>query len=241
MVRRGRLAIGLTAGGLLLAACQPHDGGPFRLGPRPGPSPTTTAPTTTISQPTTTTTAPTTTTAAPTTTTTEAPITCASLADPSGLVAKFEVVGGNYVYEKPPGNAAVVTLSGTSLQGGSWTSTVPIGEVVVKAGNGSSHTTITPPSTSGTFSNEGLLNHGGQVPDISNVQFYCGDQGEPVPTTTTTAAPTTTTTTAAPTTTTTTTAAPTTTTTAAPTTTTTAPGGTSCFDRLLEWFLRFLR
>jgi hypothetical protein len=70
-----------------------------------------------------------------------------------------------------------------------------------------------------SFDNTGLTNPGGQVPDISNVQF-CGDD---VPTTTTTTPGTTTTTTPG----TTTTTTPGTTTTTTPGTTTTTPGTTT--------------
>ena len=113
-----------------------------------------------------------------------------------------------------------VTLVDPSKTGGSWTSTVDVGAVVVKGGSGefSVDVTLYPENArEGTYSNLDLENKGGNVPDISFVEF-CG----PLPTTTTTEAPTTTTTEAP---TTTTTEAPTTTTTEAPTTTTTV--GTS--------------
>lgn len=94
----------------------------------------------------------------------------------TALVAKFEVVGGSYVFEEPAGNESVVVLSGTTLDGGTWTSTTPIGAIVVKGGDGDdavATSTYTPPATSGTFSNAGLVNQGGNVPDISFVAF-CG-------------------------------------------------------------------
>ena len=141
--------------------------------------------------------------------------------DGTVLVAKFEYSGGKYKFEKPSGNQNVVTISDANAKGGVWTSTTPISAIIVKGGPGSKTTTLTPPQTSGTFSNKDLPEVGrGNTPDISNLQF-CGPK---TPVTTTTAKPTTTTT-VKPTTTTSTTVYPTTT--SSTTSSTTTPSTTS--------------
>jgi hypothetical protein len=140
------------------------------------------------------------------------------------LVAKFNFQGGGYVFEKPAGNAGVVTISNGTATGGDFQSNTPISGVLIKGGDDSVLVTFDPAQTSGHFSNEHLpLVGSGNIPDISNVQF-CGSSTPPVSTTTTTAAPTTTSTT---TTTTTTTTAPTTTSTTSTTEPTTT---TACTD-----------
>jgi len=151
------------------------------------------------------------------------------------LLAKFEAIGQDYVFEKPAGNEGVVTIWDADLDGGQWSATRPVSFVIVKGGPAAVTTSYDPPQTSGRFSNDGLPPVGqGNIPDISNVQFCGPDLPPPTttttvePTTTTAVEPSTTTTTAAPTTTEApTTAAPTTTaastTTTAPTTTTAAP------------------
>lgn len=93
------------------------------------------------------------------------------------LVAKFEA-GDGYHFERPLGNEDVVTIDdAASADGGTWSSTTPIAAVVVKGGSSELSVDIDwydPPATSGTFSNEDLLNDGGQVPDISFVAFCEG-------------------------------------------------------------------
>lgn len=99
------------------------------------------------------------------------------------LVAKFNYEGGSYVFEKPAGNAGVVTISGGSATGGSFTSTAWISAVIIKGGAGPVATktdTYNPSVQSGSFNNTGLLNNGGQVPAISNIQF-CGGEAPPPP------------------------------------------------------------
>jgi hypothetical protein len=108
--------------------------------------------------------------------TSEPPVSdCHDIDDENGMVAKFEVVNGAYVFEKPAGNESVVTLSETSPTGGSWSSTVDVGAVIVKGGNGQFTQELSPSATSGSFDNSGLAVEGSPTPDISNIQFYCGD------------------------------------------------------------------
>ena len=109
------------------------------------------------------------------------------------FVAKFQNSNGTYTLED--GTAGVVTLSGTSDAGGSFTSTVPISAVFVKGGTDDKTDLYDPPVTSGTFNNTGLLNEGGQVPAISHVTFCTGPTSTPSttpPTTPSTTPPTTT-------------------------------------------------
>jgi hypothetical protein len=101
-------------------------------------------------------------------------------------------------YDGPDGNEDVVTITGDNETGGTWTSTVLIGIIIVKGGTISDIHDLDPDALSGTFDALGLDGHA-----ISHVEFC---EGAPEPTTTTTS----------------TTAAPTTTTTAKPTTTTAA-------------------
>src|SRR5262245_38064531 len=53
----------------------------------------------------------------------------------TSLVAKFNY-GGQYVFEKPAGSESVVTISGGTASGGSWSSTATITAIVVKGGPG---------------------------------------------------------------------------------------------------------
>ncbi len=136
------------------------------------------------------------------------------------LVAKFEYEGRRYKFEKPKGNANVVTLANANADGGSWSSTRPISHILVKGGPGHKVIDYDPPTTQGSFDNKGLKNPGGKRPDISNIQF-CGPKHPPATTTTSTTSSTTasTTTTSTTTSTSTTTTEPTTTTTESTTTT----------------------
>ncbi|MDZ7734389.1 MAG: DUF5979 domain-containing protein [Acidimicrobiia bacterium] len=95
---------------------------------------------------------------------------CVDVAPGTELVAKYEVEDDVYVFEKPPGNETVVTLSDEDLEGGDWSSTIPIGAVIVKGGPNSDTTLHDPAAASGSFDNQGLPGR----PDISNIQF-CGD------------------------------------------------------------------
>jgi hypothetical protein len=91
------------------------------------------------------------------------------------LLAKFEWSGGRYKFEKPKGNEAVVFVTGDA-KGGTWTSTLPVSMVILKGSAGYAWTTYDPAAFSGTFSNQILPpNSGGQIPDISNIQF-CGPE-----------------------------------------------------------------
>lgn len=94
----------------------------------------------------------------------------------SVLVAKFNWEGGAYVFEKPAGNENIIQLSANAdVNGGGWTSTVStviIGYVIVKGGTDTDIIDYTPGGAmNGTFSNANLLNNGGQIPGISNIQF----------------------------------------------------------------------
>jgi hypothetical protein len=138
------------------------------------------------------------------------------------LVSKYKINNGAYTFEKPAGNDNVVVLSNTTAAEGDWTSTVPIVDMIVKAGPDSITTSFNPAVTSGHFDNLGFLVGSGQHPNLSDVEFCTPDT--PVTTTTTVVAATTSTTHAV--TTTTTSPAPTTTS-PAPTTTTTSPAPTT--------------
>ena len=63
----------------------------------------------------------------------------------------------------------------------SWTSTVPIDAAVVFGGGDNKLYEYDPAVTAGQVNNAGMLNDGGQVPDISNVRFCVGEpeNGEP--------------------------------------------------------------
>lgn len=91
------------------------------------------------------------------------------------LVAKYDWKGSGYVFEKPPGGDSIVTIDSESDEtGGSWTSTDPISDVILKGSTGTHTYDYAPPAFEGTFSKDALpLNPGGQRPDISNIQF-CG-------------------------------------------------------------------
>lgn len=112
----------------------------------------------------------------------------------STLVAKFEFTSNGYLFAEPAGNEEVVTITAIDdvalASGAAWTSTMPISRIVVKGGSaeppdGVSVKVITyePPALLGEFSNEGLLNDGGNVPDISHVLF-CGPEDAETTTTT---------------------------------------------------------
>lgn len=94
----------------------------------------------------------------------------------TNLVAKFEWNGTAYVFKKPTGNEGVVVVTGNAISG-TWESTVAISNLVMKGGLNCYTYQYTPPVTTGTFSNTVLpLNLGGQIPEISNLQFC---EGEP--------------------------------------------------------------
>lgn len=86
-------------------------------------------------------------------------------------IAKFEVSeSGAYVLEsgdgvEVTGDAAVAAFS----------SDVPVGAIVVKGGRDAKVVEFDVPVTSGEFSNDGLVNGGGNTPDISNVKFCDGE------------------------------------------------------------------
>jgi hypothetical protein len=95
------------------------------------------------------------------------------------LVDKFNRTGGSYVWESDTGGQQV-TITNANATGGNWTSTVPIGAVIVKAATDVKFFPPTPPyppnTFAGTFDNHGMStpSQGQNVPDISNVQFCSG-------------------------------------------------------------------
>ncbi|EDN67149.1 hypothetical protein BGP_1928 [Beggiatoa sp. PS] len=99
-----------------------------------------------------------------------------SCPDGADLVAKYEWDNG-YAFEKPEGNESVVTLTGADAQGGTWGSTTTeISYVIVKGGTTANG--YEPSSSTGeAFDNTALVNNGGQIADISNIQF-CGPVAE---------------------------------------------------------------
>ncbi|OQW92125.1 MAG: hypothetical protein BWK79_15350 [Beggiatoa sp. IS2] len=93
-------------------------------------------------------------------------------------VAKFETTNsGSYKVE---GSANGVEISNANLSGGSWSSTTAIDYIIVKGGSLGANTVTVNGATSGTFSNQGLVNGGGQVPGISNIKFCAGDNPSPI-------------------------------------------------------------
>lgn len=85
------------------------------------------------------------------------------------LIAKFQ--GGDYSFEKPMGNEAIVTLSeDVDKAEGAWHSTQAISHLILKGGDNSGVYVYEPAATSGTFS-QLILSHDDSSPDISHVQF----------------------------------------------------------------------
>ena len=110
------------------------------------------------------------------------------------LIAEFTYDHGGYDFERPDGNANIVTITNGSGEGGSWSSSRAISHIIVEGGFTSVTTSFNPVQYSGTFSNAGLPTWLGRVVRIDRVKF-CGPSTPP-PTstsTTTTLAPTTTT------------------------------------------------
>jgi hypothetical protein len=91
------------------------------------------------------------------------------------LIDKFE--WNNNAYNWVNDGTQQVTITSGTATGGNWTSTVPIGAVIVKASTDFKVIPSSPPywvnTFSGSFDNSGMTNPGGQTPNISNVQF-CG-------------------------------------------------------------------
>lgn len=110
------------------------------------------------------------------------PATCSEFG--LAMVDKLQWNGSSYVLDDTgsfPGQQ--VTITNGTASGGNWSSTVPIGLVIVKAGSGpnsvktypSPAPPFFPPGTmAGAFDNTGLLNPGGQVPAVSHVEFCEG-------------------------------------------------------------------
>lgn len=87
-------------------------------------------------------------------------------------VAKFDFPVADGTTDGP---VTIVTSTATE---GTFTSTVLIGAIVVKGGSDNQPDTVAakiitfnPPVLQGAFDNSGLLNNGGNVPDISNLKF----------------------------------------------------------------------
>jgi hypothetical protein len=91
------------------------------------------------------------------------------------LAAKFNFVGGQYVYETGLGSN-VVTITNGSETGGNFTSNVLISSIVIKGGNDAVIEEVNPPSLTGSFSNANVPpNPNGQPPAISNIKFCTPD------------------------------------------------------------------
>jgi hypothetical protein len=94
------------------------------------------------------------------------------------LVDKFNWQTGSYVWESDPGGRQVTIGTGSTATSGTWTSSVPIGAVIVKAATDFKVIPNPPPyppnTVSGSFNNDGMVGPGGPTPDISNVQFCAG-------------------------------------------------------------------
>ncbi|PFG73454.1 choice-of-anchor K domain-containing protein [Tepidiforma thermophila] len=95
------------------------------------------------------------------------------------LIDKFNFNNNTYQWESGSGTPGrQVTIFGGTATGGSWTSTVPIGAVIVKGGSGPVAYKIFPfpppyPADTmiGSFDNTGLVNWGGNTPAVSHVEF----------------------------------------------------------------------
>ena len=92
-----------------------------------------------------------------------------SCPDGTVVVAKYELTGGGYVAEF---GGDIVSVSGDA-DSATFTSSEPIFAVVVKGGTDTKTVTFSGGATTGTVTNVGLVNKGGQTPVISNLQF-CG-------------------------------------------------------------------
>jgi hypothetical protein len=101
--------------------------------------------------------------------------------DGTELIAKFEWNNGGYQFEKPAGNANVVTINGDATNG-HWNSQQPISDVILKGATGTYTYDYSAANTSGNFSKFTLpKNNGGQYPAISNIQFCASlDPNAPV-------------------------------------------------------------
>lgn len=91
--------------------------------------------------------------------------------DGEGLVLNDDGVGGN----------ADITITNGTANGGTWSSPVPIGAVIVKGGSGPVAYKLFPfpppypaDTYSGSFDNTGLVNWGGNTPAVSHVEFCSG-------------------------------------------------------------------
>ena len=93
----------------------------------------------------------------------------ASCPEGTVVVAKYEYTGGGYLAEF---GGDIVSVTGDA-DSATFTSSEPIFAVVVKGGTDTKTVTFAGGVTSGTVTNEGLVNNGGQTPGISNLQF-CG-------------------------------------------------------------------
>jgi hypothetical protein len=101
--------------------------------------------------------------------------------DDSTMAAKFNWTDAGYAFEKPEGNEAVVTISGdATAAGGSWSSSTGIRYIVLKGGTSSY--ILEAGTMAGSFAKIVLpTGNGGQIPDISNIQFCAGDIPPNVP------------------------------------------------------------
>lgn len=86
------------------------------------------------------------------------------------LASKFNTSGNSYIYEKGL-ESNIVNISNANLQGGNWSSNLPISAIIVKGGNGASIHEFSA-TTSGSFNNYEVPTVGnGNAPDISNIKF----------------------------------------------------------------------
>ena len=98
------------------------------------------------------------------------------------LIDKFNFNNNSYQWESGSGTTGQqVTITSGSSTSGNWTSTVPIGAVIVKGGSGPVAYKVFPfpppypaDTMSGSFDNTGLINWGGNTPAVSHVEFCEG-------------------------------------------------------------------
>jgi hypothetical protein len=100
-----------------------------------------------------------------------------SCPDGTLVVAKYEWSGGGYTAEF---GADVVTSLTGDASSAAFDSSEPIAAVVVKGGT-DTEIAVFDGATGGTVTNDGLVNKGGQTPDISNVKFCIDDPGTDEP------------------------------------------------------------
>lgn len=104
----------------------------------------------------------------------------------STYITKYEWQGNSWQVEAP---ANGVTISGNA-QSGTWNSTGLVSHLAIKGANNTVVVDVDPDANAGTYNKNVLpANNGGQIPNISHIDF-CGPMATPTPTATPTVTPT---------------------------------------------------